>query len=160
MYALVTCPPGREGDAILEIEWALGRVRVHGTRWRGVLLVETPLEPAEAVRKLLNFETQAIQRFVPLDAVVPLEELTERTLGLLDVKGVRGKFAVRARVRGGRVSPKDIEVELGSRILERFPGLRVDLSSPDWIVVVEVMDNKAGVGVFEPACLLRLEAAP
>lgn len=44
MILLVTCPQGREGDAILELEWALEKVKVHGTDWRGVLLAETPYQ--------------------------------------------------------------------------------------------------------------------
>ena len=36
-------------------------------------------------------------------------------------------------------------------------GLKVNLSSPDWVVVVEVLGRKAGVGVLKRDEMLRFE---
>jgi tRNA acetyltransferase TAN1 len=157
MLLLVTAPYNREGDAILELEWALGKVKVRGTNWRGVLLAETPLSKGEALQRLMNFETQAIQRIVPLDVIVgaSFEEIANAVLEL--VKDIKGSFAVRAKVRGNRkLSQRELEVRLGSLIVERF-GLPVNLSDPDYTVVVEVLGKKAGIGVLRRGELLRFE---
>ncbi|WP_394325301.1 hypothetical protein [Thermococcus sp. JCM 11816] len=95
-------PAGREGDAILELEWALEKVKVHGTDWRGVLLAETPLSKEEALRRLKDFETQAIQRVVPLEVLVraSFDEIADAVLNLAE--RIQGSFAVRAKVRGNK----------------------------------------------------------
>lgn len=154
---IVTCPPGREGDAILELEWALGKVRVRGTDWRGVLVAETPLGRDETVEKLLSFETQALQRVTPLDCILParLEEIEEKAVELME--GKTGTFAVRAKVRGNRkLGEKEIERAVGSRIVGEY-GLKVNLSSPDWVVVVEVIGKRAGIGVLRRDEVLKFE---
>ncbi|MEO2152706.1 MAG: THUMP domain-containing protein [Thermococcus sp.] len=155
MILLVTAPPGREGDAILELEWALGRVRVRGTDWRGVLLAETPLPKEEALERLRNFETQAIQRVVPLERLVPAkwEEIAKAALELGGK--IRGTFAVRSKVRGNkRLSQRELEIKLGSLLVERY-NLKVNLSEPDYTVLVEVLGKKAGIGLVRNEELLR-----
>lgn len=157
MILLVTAPPGREGDAILELEWALGRVRVKGTDWRGVLLAETPLPKEEALERLKNFETQAIQRVVPLERLVPAkwEEIAKAVLEL--GKAIDGTFAVRSKVRGNkRLSQRELEIKLGSLLVERY-NLKVNLSEPDYTVLVEVLGKKAGIGLIRNGEVLRFE---
>ncbi|WP_099209357.1 THUMP domain-containing protein [Thermococcus henrietii] len=157
MILLVTAPPGREGDTILELEWALGKVRVKGTDWRGVLLAETPLPKDEALKRLRNFETQAIQRVVPLERLVPARwgEVEKAVLEL--GKAIDGTFAVRARVRGNkRLSQRELEIKLGSLLVERY-NLKVNLSEPDYTVLVEVLGKKAGIGLVRKGEVLRFE---
>jgi len=157
MILLVTAPPGREGDAILELEWALGEVRVRGTDWRGVLLAEMPLSRDEALKRLREFETQAIQRVVPLDVVLPSkwEEIEKAVLEL--GKDISGTFAVRAKVRGNKkLSQRELEVKLGSLLVERY-NLKVNLSEPDYTVLVEVLGKKTGIGLVRKGEVLRFE---
>ncbi|CAI1492730.1 Putative RNA-binding protein, contains THUMP domain [Thermococcus nautili] len=157
MILLVTAPPGREGDAILELEWALGEVRVRGTDWRGVLLAETPLPKDEALQRLKNFETQAIQRVIPIERLVPArwEEIEKAVLEL--GKAIDGTFAVRARVRGNkRLSQRELEIKLGSLLVERY-NLKVNLSEPDYTVIIEVLGKKAGIGLVRKGEVLRFE---
>ncbi len=156
---LVTAPQGREGDAILELEWALGRVRVRGTEWKGVLLAETPLSREEAIERLRGFETQALQRVIPLDVIVPAWRREIERAALELAKRIDGTFAVRVRVRGNKnLSGRELEVGMGSLIVERF-GYGVNLSDPDCTVVVEVLGKRAGVGVVKRGELLRLDVA-
>ena len=154
---IATVPQGREGDGILELEWALEKARVRGTEWRGVLLVETSLPREEAIRRLREFETQAVQRVIPLDRIVPArrEEIEAAVLELAEK--IEGAFAVRARVRGNkRLSQRELEVKLGSLIVERH-NLGVNLSDPDWTVVVEVLGKRAGIGLVRRGEALRFE---
>ncbi len=155
---LVTTPPGREGDAILELEWALGKVRVKGTEWKGVLLAETPLSKEDALNRLRNFETQAIQRVVSIEKLVPArwEEIEEAAMRLAEK--MDGTFAVRAKVRGNKkLSQRELEINLGSLIVERY-NLRVNLTDPEYRVVVEVLGKKAGIGLLRKDEFLRFEA--
>jgi len=156
---LVTAPQGREGDAVLELEWALGRVRVRGTEWKGVLLAETPLSREEAIERLRGFETQALQRVIPLDVIVPAGRGEIERAALELAKRIDGTFAVRVRVRGNKnLSGRELEVGMGSLIVECF-GYGVNLSDSDCTVVVEVLGKRAGVGVVKRGELLRLDVA-
>ncbi len=57
-----------------------------------------------------------------------------------------GSFAIRARRSGTHAySSQDLATILGRRIQEAVPGARVDLSSPDVEIRVEVRENKAYV---------------
>ncbi len=156
---IVTVPQGREGDAILELEWALEKARVRGTDWKGLLLVETPLSRGKAIDRLKKFETQAIQRVVPLDLIVPARR-EEIEKAVMELAGrIDGTFAVRARVRGNKkLSARELEIGLGSLVVERF-NLPVNLGDPDFTVVVEVLGKRAGVGVLKRGELLRFEVA-
>ncbi len=154
---IVTCPPGREGDAILELEWALEGVRVRGTDWRGLLIAESPLSKEETIERLKRFETQAIQRVVPLDLLVPAspEVIEQKAIELM--RGKTGTFAVRARVRGNkRLKEKDLERSVGAAVVKAY-GLKVNLTDPDWTVVIEVLGKKAGVGVLCRNEILRFQ---
>ena len=154
---LVTAPPGREGDAIIELEWALGSVRVRGTDWRGVLIAETPLSKGEALERLRNFETQAIQRVVPIDELVPArwEDVEEAALRLAEK--IDGTFAVRAKVRGNKkLSQRELEIKLGSLIVERY-NRRVNLGDPDYTLVIEVLGRRAGLGLLKRGEAIRFE---
>ncbi len=147
---LVTAPQGREGDAILELEWALGKVRIMGTDWKGVLLAETPLPREEALRLLREFETQSIFRVVPLDELVRSDEnrIMERAVEIARKRIKPGEsFAVRCKKRGDKIkSGKGIELRLGARVKEET-GATVDLNSPKWYVFVEILGRKTGVAV-------------
>ncbi len=157
---LVTVPAGREGDAALELEWALGMARVKRTDWRGVLIAETPLLREEALDRIRRFETQSIFRVVPLDELVRSdeEEIMERAFEIAGKRIKPGEsFAVRCRKRGGRIkSAKRIEITLGAMIKENL-GAVVDLTSPMWYVVVEVLGRKTGIGVVRSEEIVKKE---
>ncbi len=155
---LVTAPQGREGDAILELEWALGKVRVRGTDWKGVLLAETPLSKEEAVRLLVDFETQSIFRVVPLDELVRSDEneVVERAAEIAR-KRIKPdeSFAVRCKKRGDKIkSGKGVELRLGARIKEET-GAAVNLGSPTWYVLIEVLGRRTGVAVVRAGEMVK-----
>ncbi|AIF69285.1 hypothetical protein PAP_04370 [Palaeococcus pacificus DY20341] len=148
---LVTCPVGREGDASLELEWALGNAKVKRTKWRGVLIVFTPLEKAEALKRIIEFETSAIFKITPLDVLVKSDrdEIINIGFELAKTKIKEGdSFAVRCRKRGNKIkSSKDIEIELGGKIKEELNAV-VNLSNPKWTVVIEILGTKTGIGIL------------
>ncbi|MFA4641342.1 THUMP domain-containing protein [Pyrococcus kukulkanii] len=154
MKFIATCPPGREGDAMLELEWAIN-ARVKRTKWGGVLLGETNLERDEAVRKVREFETFALQSFIPIDELVDLEDLEEK---VGEIRLPPGKsFAVRVKVRGAKVGEKSLERKLGG-IIKAVSGNPVNLERPDIIIMVNVLGKKAGISVLRPEEIVKKEA--
>lgn len=149
---LVSCPTGREGDASLELEWALEDATVKRTTWRGILLVYTSHNKREAIRRIREFETQAIFKVVPLEVLVESnEEKIIKTAVELAKKRIKAEesFAARCRVRGKKfASAKELERKVGGAVKEAT-NARVDLTDPDWTVIVEVLERRTGISVLE-----------
>ncbi|AHF80908.1 THUMP domain-containing protein [Thermococcus paralvinellae] len=157
---LVTVPSGREGDASLELEWALGDVKIRRMRWRGVLIVRTNLTKEEALRVLKDFETTAIFKIVPLEKFVKSKKdrIIEEGLKLAKARIKEGEsFAVRCKRRGNWIrSSKEIEIELGARIKESL-NAKVNLDDPDWYVWIEVLGNRTAISVIKPEEIIKKE---
>ncbi|MBO8175430.1 MAG: RNA-binding protein [Thermococcus sp.] len=157
---LVTVPSGREGDASLELEWALGDVKIRRTRWRGVLIVRTNLTKEEALRILKDFETTAIFKIVPLEKFVKSkkEEIIEEGFKLAKARIKEGEsFAVRCKRRGNWIrSSKEIEIELGAKIKEKVNAV-VNLDNPEWYVWIEVLGNRTAISVIRPEEIIKKE---
>jgi len=157
---LVTVPSGREGDASLELEWALGDVKIRRTRWRGVLIVKTNLKKEEALRILKDFETTAIFKIVPLEKFVRSKkgDIIEEGFKLSKARIKEGEsFAVRCKRRGNWIrSSKEIEIELGAKIKENLNAV-VNLDNPNWYVWIEVLGNKTAISVIRPEEIIKKE---
>ncbi|AFK21788.1 THUMP domain-containing protein [Pyrococcus sp. ST04] len=154
MKFLATCPPGREGDASLELEWAL-KAKVKRTRWGGVLIGESPINRNEALKKIREFETFALQKFIPLDYLVPLEEL-ERKIEEIARELPKGSFAVRVKVRGAKIGEKTLEKKLGG-IIKRVTNNPVNLEEPEIIVLINVLGKKAGITIARKDEIVKKE---
>ncbi|MCA6214851.1 RNA-binding protein [Thermococcus sp. 101 C5] len=155
---LVTVPGGREGDAALELEWALGAARVRRTKWRGVLIARTPLSKEEALERIREFDTTAIFKVIPIDKFVESkkEKILEEAFRLAKEYIKEGdSFAVRCKRRGSWISSgKEIEIELGAKIKEELKA-KVDLTTPDWYIWVEVLGKETGISVIKPEEIVK-----
>ncbi|MCD6559080.1 THUMP domain-containing protein [Palaeococcus sp. (in: euryarchaeotes)] len=159
---LVTCPNGREGDASLELEWALGDAKVKRTKWKGVLLCFTRIEKGESLKRIKEFETSAIFKVIPIDTLVESskEVIIECGFKVATERIKEGdSFAVRCKKRGGKIkSEKEIERELGARIKEGL-NATVNLSNPRWLVLVEILGKKTGISVLKTEEVLKKEVS-
>ncbi|BAA29153.1 THUMP domain-containing protein [Pyrococcus horikoshii] len=158
MKFIATCPPGREGEAILELEWGI-EAKVRRTRWGGVLIGETELNKEEVFKRLQSFETFALQKIIPIDLFIPLEKLND-VIGEIATKIPKGKsFAVRAKVRGAKIGEKSLEIEIGG-LIKRITGNPVNLENPEYLLIIEVLGKKAGVALIKPDDIIKLEVKP
>ncbi len=157
---LVTTPVGREGDASLELEWALGDAKIKRLRWKGVLLVRSKVTKEEALKSLKEFETTAIFKVIPIEKIVKSKKeiIIEEAFKLARARINEGdSFAVRCRRRGNWIrSSKEIEIELGAKIKDEI-NAKVDLTNPKWIVRIEVLGGKTGISVIKPDEILKKE---
>lgn len=155
---LVTVPGGREGDAALELEWALEDAKVRRAKWRGVLIVKTQLEKEEALRRIREFETTAIFKIIPLDTLVKSKKdviIEEAFKMAREHIKEEDSFAVRCKRRGNWIkSGKEIEIELGAKIKDTI-NAKVDLTNPDWYVWIEVLGKQTGISVIKPEEIVK-----
>jgi tRNA(Ser,Leu) C12 N-acetylase TAN1 len=150
---IVTVPSGFEPEAKREIEGLLLGSKVRSLFFKGNLLVESPLKEVEAVKKLRDSETLYLGRVFPVDAKVAITSEKDSIFRLYDF--LKGKlkpedsFMVRCQRRGTHnFSSQDVERNLGLK-LEETSGATVDLRNPKKVVVVQIFQNTAFVGLTD-----------
>ncbi|KYK37257.1 MAG: hypothetical protein AYK19_21865 [Theionarchaea archaeon DG-70-1] len=156
MFYLVTTPVNRQYDGMWEIQWAVENCKVIKTRYKGLFLIEAD---EEALQKIKDYETTAIYRVIPLDAVVSaqLPDITKETITIAQKKLKKGEsFAVRCKRRGFSVSSKEIEQKIGAQIVETFKN-PVNLDNPDKVVLIEIIDKKAGISILKKDGIVKKE---
>jgi tRNA acetyltransferase TAN1 len=156
MYFIVTTPVNRQYDGMWEIQWAVGECKIIKTKYKGLFLLEAD---REALEKIKDYKTTAIHKVIPLDAVVKAElpTIISHIVALADRNLKKGEsFAVRCRRRGFPVSSKEIEREIGAKIVEVFKN-PVNLDNPKNLILVEIIDKKAGIAVLEAPGIVKKE---
>ena len=152
---VVTVSSGFEREAKKEIEGHISSAKVRNLFFKGNLLVECCKEEEKVITELRDAQTSYLGRVFPVNLEVEISSgleslavMCERILFLGKLK--RGdSFAVRCRRRGSHsFSSRDVEKELGS-VLEKATGAVVDLGDPEKIVVVQIFQNLAFVGLTD-----------
>ena len=149
---------GRENDCISELWYFLRdlgdpRVEASRTGLPGLIVAKTSLNPLEVVEKFSDifkerpWEFRFILKVVPIEAVVKaiLEEISKTALSLAEEKIKENetyKIVVRKRLTDLR---REEIIESIATKLNR----KVNLTTPDKIVVVEIIGDYAGVSVLE-----------
>ena len=150
---IVTVPAGFEREAKKEIASLIPGSKIHGTFFKGNLLVESSWNEAETVTKLRESETLYLGRIFPVStkiAITPEKDSISRLYDLLKGKlKPEDSFAVRCQRRGTHnFSSRDVERMLGAK-LEEATGATVDLEHPKIVVVVQIFQNIAYLGLTD-----------
>ena len=154
---LVTTSRGNEEDLCSEI-WYLLReigddtVQVEITGITGLITAKTALNPFEAIEKLREimekrpYEFRYTLRVIPIETVVPtdLREIERAATELASKIGEDETFRVTVEKRFTELSSKEI-IEAAAVNVKR----KVDLESPDKIILVEVVGRLTGISVVK-----------
>jgi len=161
---LVTTSRGNEEDLCSEI-WYLLRemgdeaVQVEKTGVTGLITAMTALSPFEAIEKLRDvlgkrpWEFRYTLRVVPVERVVrtDLGEIRRAATKLASKIGEDETFRVTVEKRFTALSSQEI-IEATASKVER----KVDLKSPDKIILVEVVGRLTGISVIEPRDIMSV----
>jgi tRNA(Ser,Leu) C12 N-acetylase TAN1 len=155
---IVTVPAGFESEARMEIEDIIPGSKVRSLFFKGNVLVESPQNETGTAAKLKEAETLYVSHVYPVQAEVNIASgkasIPRLFAPLADNLEPSDSFAVRCQRRGRHdFSSQDVEKQLGS-MLEGSTGATVDLKNPRKIVVVQIFQDKAFVGVAEAVNLL------
>jgi tRNA acetyltransferase TAN1 len=156
MFFIITSPVNRQYDAMWEVQWAVEGCRVIKTPHKGLFLIEAP---PDATEKIDDYETTAVYRVIPLDAMIPadLSQIEKTAVALCRDKLPHSQsFAVRCKRRGFPLSSKEIERVVGAAIVTACKN-PVNLDNPDFLVLVEIIGKKAGIGVLPESGIIRKE---
>jgi len=152
---IVTVSSGFESEAKKELEKLIPGVKFRNLFFKGNLLVESSKEEKEAIAKLREARTLYVGRVFPVDLEVKISSRKESIARLCEQISLLGKlkegdtFIVRCRRRGRHCfSSGEVERELAS-MLEEATGAVAELKSPKKMVVIQIFQNLAFVGVTD-----------
>ncbi|MDK2782236.1 MAG: tRNA acetyltransferase [Archaeoglobi archaeon] len=150
MKYVITTPRGVEriASSLIKERFPEVSLKVSPGGYEGLILMESEKE----------ISVEILEEIPEIEKVLKIKEETEelKPERIAEICGkVAGEippgssFAVRVKRRGKHdFSSKDIENLAGAEILKRREDLRVNLSAPDFIVKVEIIDQWAGIGIM------------
>jgi len=161
---LITTSRRNEDNVCSEILYLWGEigdtaVTIDKTGITGLIVAKTAFNPFEIIEKLRGilkecpWEFRYTLRVIPIEKVVPtdLREIERAVTELASKIKENETFRVTVEKRFTKVSSKDI-VEAAAVNIER----RVNMTSPDKIVLIEVVGGFTGISVIESTDILSV----
>ena len=156
LIAMVTVKAGKEGKVARDLMDALfpydQKVKVSGTDFSGILLLETSLEPDELLKLMERKPIAHLYKVRPFLHYSSFDEegLRKALLQILSRLNVEWKkFLVRVRVRGNKdVKEGELAIKLAKSIEEELRK-KGDLKKPEIIVKVDVIGKHVGVSIYK-----------
>lgn len=152
-YVIVTCRAGNEEWCEEEIGNVLflynHGVRINRTRYKGVLLVETSLNPDRVYRIVSSREYGFVEKIIPLHVVVnkiDIRNIVESIRRLVIEKGVKDSIRLHIVFRGIRGFSNILWKEVTRSLREL--GISVSKKSSTCLYI-ESIDNFIGISLIE-----------
>jgi tRNA acetyltransferase TAN1 len=161
---LITTSRGNEDNVCSEILYLFGEIgdpaaTVDKTGITGLIVAKTAFNPFEVIEKFRGilkerpWEFRYTLRVIPIEKVVPtdLREIERAATELGSKIKENETFRVTVEKRFTKISSKDI-VEAAAANIER----KVSMTSPDKIVLIEVVGEFTGISVIESTDILSV----
>ncbi len=134
--------------------------KVNRSRIKGIVTAETTLDPIEAIMKLREHMTAEVDRYdklfrvFPVVAKVPSEvdAIVEEVQKQVGVMKPGDKFRITLEKRETEFRSMEI-IEPVAAVIEN----EVDLSNPDWVILIEMMGKTTGVTIMPPEGMLNVQ---
>jgi tRNA acetyltransferase TAN1 len=126
---------------------------IRPTAVSGLIIGRTRIDPMSIPKMLGDLLKREPWRFRYLLRILPIEKVVEADLNMMQESirdlslriGAHETFRVTIEKRHNSISSDDIIRGMASKISRA-----VNLSDPDWIVLVEVIQNVAGLSIIRP----------
>jgi tRNA acetyltransferase TAN1 len=130
------------------------------TSMSGILTAKTKLVPFEVIKnirgKMLDepWSIRYCLRIIPIEQVVDtnLEEISTQVFSLMKKVNEKESYRITIEKRNSDISSAEIISKIADNITNK-----VSLEKPDWIVLIEILDNKTGVSVLKSDDIFSLE---
>ena len=165
MNLIVTCARHLEPETKEELGSILTlfgdeNPQITKTSMSGVLTVNTELDPFEVIRKVrekIADEPWSIRyclRIIPIEQVTEatIEEISSKVISLMNKVNEKETYRITIEKRNSEIS----SMELISKIADQISN-KVSLEEPDWVALIEILGNKAGVSVLKSNDIFSLE---
>ena len=167
MNLLVTCARNLETETKNEIGKILDEIgdqesEVLNVGMRGILMVNTSIEPSKIidwVKDKVVEEPWLIRyclRMIPIQSVTEtdMSKITNDIIKLKDVIQQNDSYRITIEKRNTDMS----STEIITKIAKIFPN-KVSLNQPDWIVLIEILGNMAGISILKENEIFSLDKA-
>lgn len=122
------------------------------TEVKGIILALTRLDPLQVIERLKKlvsdepWEVRYIMRVLPVEKTVPaeLEDIQGAVSGLAERIGLQDSFRVTVEKRHSALRSVEV-IEYVAEAVKR----RVNLTEPNWIVLVEIIGDNAGISILK-----------
>ena len=165
MNLIITCPRHFEDEAKEEIEKIVSNLGDESpdftiTNFPGIITGKislNPLKVVENIREKIIDEPWTIRyclRIIPIQSVckTDINEINDEVQK--NIKNIKPdeKYRITVEKRNSKISSKEIISEIAKNISNK-----VSLDDPDWIVLIEIIENESGVSVIPKNNLLSIE---
>jgi tRNA acetyltransferase TAN1 len=162
---IITCPRHFEEEASEEIKRILIELgdqepKIIISSMPGILTGITSLNPIEAIEKIREkildepWSIRYCLRIIPIQGVCKtnIKEIEDEILKKIGVIKSEDSYRITIEKRNSKVSSDEIISKVAKNISNK-----VSLNSPDWVILIEIIGDEAGVSVIRNNNILSVE---
>jgi len=162
---IITCPRHLEEEASEEVKRILIELgdqepKIIITSMPGILTGITslnPIESIERIREKILDEPWTIRyclRIIPIQGVCKtnIKEIEDEILKKIGVIKTEDSYRITIEKRNSKVSSDEIISKIAKNITNK-----VSLDSPDWVILIEIIGDEAGVSIIRNNNILSVE---
>jgi tRNA acetyltransferase TAN1 len=162
---IITCPRHFEEEASKEVKRILIELgdqepKIIISSMPGILTGITSLNPIESIEKIREkildepWSIRYCLRIIPIQGVCKtnIKEIEDEILKKIGVIKSEDSYRITIEKRNSKVSSDEII----SKIAKNIPN-KVSLDSPDWVILIEIIGDEAGVSVIRNNNILSVE---
>ncbi len=143
-------------EAIIEELLPEAKIKTMPGGYKGLILLHHP-DPEKAIEVILKENPFVEKAFeIKTCSEAKIDDIAEQAIkSIKDILDEKTSFAVRTIRRGKHdFTSIDVNISVGSKIQEKTRS-PVDLENPDYIVLINIINNEAYISVFNGKMLLR-----
>ena len=165
MNLIITCPRHFEEEASEEVKRILIELgdqepKIIISSMPGILTCITSLNPIESIEKIREkildepWSVRYCLRIIPIQGVCKtnIKEIEDEILKKIGVIKSEDSYRITIEKRNSKVSSDEIISKIAKNILNK-----VSLDSPDWVILIEIIGDEAGVSVIRNNNILSVE---
>ena len=165
MNLIITCPRHFEEEASEEIKRILIELgdqepKIIISSMPGILTGVTSLNPIESIEKIREkildepWSIRYCLRIIPIQGVCKtnIKEIEDEILKKIGVIKSEDSYRITIEKRNSKVSSDEIISKVAKNISNK-----VSLDSPDWVILIEIIGDEAGVSVIRNNNILSVE---
>lgn len=165
MNLIITCPRHFEEEASEEVKRILIELgdqepKIIISSMPGILTGITSLNPIESIEKIREkildepWSIRYCLRIIPIQGVCKtnIKEIEDEILKKIGVIKSEDSYRITIEKRNSKVSSDEIISKIAKNIANK-----VSLDSPDWVILIEIIGDEAGVSVIRNNNILSVE---
>jgi len=162
---IITCPRHFEEEASEEVKRILIELgdqepKIIISSMPGILTGITSLNPIESIEKIREkildepWSVRYCLRIIPIQGVCKtnIKEIEDEILKKIGVIKSEDSYRITIEKRNSKVSSDEIISKIAKNISNK-----VSLDSPDWVILIEIIGDEAGVSVIRNNNILSVE---